>query len=241
MGGMGGMVLPGDTAAPVRQMISQVSMVISQYGPPTDDSDAVANIAEQKAQALVCAAAGELAKMPDAPERKAIIEKMAEYLAVVVNRNDRANREANEFIGNLTITEAGMEHLVKEGIAEEIEPLPLEVTPPSQLAYLSTGRGLDNPHGERERVYYGKVYRWPQKETANGQLDKIIQEIEEGEVADLFKLVDDKNIVTGGERAAGEAIERYETFDIETREVIVLWRIPFRATDTASEDPTDAR
>lgn len=218
----GAMALPHDVSPEIREMAGKILTVTAPYQPKNDTPDAIANIAEQKAQAIAYVLAHELSKMPDSLHRRTIIDEAAQFLKVVVEMNNRAKQEAD----NLTITKAGMAHLMKSGVGELIEA-PKDIPEETRICWFSTLRGIENPQGEHEQVYYGKVYTLPSY-TDHDDEQSEARQIEDREMDDLQDRFIMNSVMPGAERVPGAAFERYDTFNPDTGEVIVLYRVPYQ-------------
>ena len=112
--------------------------------------------------------------------------------------------------------------------------------PKLHLFYHSTVRGISNMGGDKERVYYGKVFRVPRSiprvamnpETEWGA-------IEERELGDLEAwMADTSRHDKKGVLAIGEMAERHEVYDIDTGDIIVMYRVPFKPADEKPARPT---
>lgn len=230
----GAMAIPRGCSPEIREMMGKILTVTGPYQPKNDTPEAIANIAEQKAEAIAYVMAHELSKMPDSAHRQTVIGEMAEYLKVIVRMNDAAKQE----VENLTITKAGIEHLIKSGVGQKIE-VPEDISEgTARLCWYSTLRGIENPTGEHERVYYGKSYILPDYETLRNK-DEEGHEIEEKELRDLEDRFIKNSVMPGAEFVPGAAFERFDTFIPETGEVIVLYRVPYQ--EAAPKEPDDAR
>lgn len=96
-----------------------------------------------------------------------------------------------------------------------------------KIWYYSTLRGVSNEDDEgQDRVYYGKIIRHP-----GGEIDDAAKKAEEGVMVEIENLVAGRHTshsVEGAQFAAGEFVERYEIYDIETGDLVVMWRLPFK-------------
>ena len=93
------------------------------------------------------------------------------------------------------------------------------------LLWFSTQRGISNEDGEKSRVYYGKVFRVPRDiATEDARLA-----IEAREMNDLEERAINQSCTEGGKPAHGEFLERYDVFDIETGDALVMYRVPYQS------------
>jgi hypothetical protein len=86
------------------------------------------------------------------------------------------------------------------------------------VAYYSTTRGVTQQQAGGEMIYYGKVFRIPKPlfdEKEDVDFEKEIAELVEEIQAKGLQLVPDQTTV-----------ERYETWDLESEDVWVLYRMP---------------
>ena len=93
--------------------------------------------------------------------------------------------------------------------------------PKMHLVWHSTCRGVSNEDGNKQRLYYGKIFRVPRDIVD----EKERLEIEDREFADLERRFIDNNCTEGGTAAIGEVFERYDIFDPDTDDVIVMYRV----------------
>ncbi|MGI9505430.1 MAG: hypothetical protein ACR2RE_20525 [Geminicoccaceae bacterium] len=107
-------------------------------------------------------------------------------------------------------------------------------SPDRKIFYYSTLRGVSNhPDDNKTRVYYGKIVRHPK-----GEIDDNAKEAEEIGIREIESFIDGSHPdhgVVGGQFADGEFMERYEIHDIETGDLVVMWRLPFKPADAAIE------
>lgn len=106
--------------------------------------------------------------------------------------------------------------------------------PKMPLVWFGTGRGISNPDQGTNRLYYGKVVRIPQDiEDAGAERTAI----EERELGSLEDKVIHKSCVENGTPATGEIFERYDVYDAETGDILVMYRVPYKATDDRKRHP----
>jgi len=86
------------------------------------------------------------------------------------------------------------------------------------ILYQSTIRGKASDKGDM--VYFGKIYRVPR--AAYGKMEQAVLDGLETDPEDL--LID----IGDAEPVQGAIIERYEVFDQDTEDILVMWRIPYR-------------
>ena len=86
-----------------------------------------------------------------------------------------------------------------------------------RVHYLSTVNGVAKTESGRETFYYGLTVRMPQADFPDKLEEYITREIDR---IDRFinSLPDDEEV--------GEPLERYEVYDTESDDVLVMWRIP---------------
>jgi hypothetical protein len=90
------------------------------------------------------------------------------------------------------------------------------------MHYFSTLRGVTEQETHSPVVYYGASWRIPRasmrsEEAAKKAMKQDFDRLE----ALLQRTFEDKKVIVGG------IIERYETYDIETGDMLVLYRIPY--------------
>ena len=102
------------------------------------------------------------------------------------------------------------------------------------LFWFSTGRGISNEDGEKKRLYYGKIFRVPRDLVD----EKERLAIEEREMSDLEERAIRQSCTKGGKPAAGEFMERYDVFDVETGDAMVMYRLPYQPDDEKPVRPT---
>ena len=99
----------------------------------------------------------------------------------------------------------------------------------------STLRGVSNAAGDKDRVYYGKVYRIPKAMQDDADAWK---DFEHKAIDDLMaKVVDASCCSDDGMPAVGEVVERCDVFDAETGDVVVMWRVPYRPAEEKPVKP----
>lgn len=111
------------------------------------------------------------------------------------------------------------------------------MTEKRQIWYQSTLRGMASDTGEasaalqqiegglKDVLYYGKVLRIPRAEYGKDPSEEGSREI------DFDALLIDIEAKDDGEKmepVPGAIIERYEVFDQDSGDVLVMWRIPYR-------------
>lgn len=87
----------------------------------------------------------------------------------------------------------------------------------AKIHYYATIRGISQLETQKDLVYYGLSYRIKRDDFTGAEHRK-----KEKEILDTIEgWLDDGQVLKGG------TIERYEVFDIESDDIIVMWRIPF--------------
>ena len=104
------------------------------------------------------------------------------------------------------------------------------------LVWFSTIRGISNPDRATERVYYGKVHRVP-RDAVGARAAGEAGAIEERELRALENEVINASCTDDGIPATGEIFERYDVFDAETGDCLVMYRVPYKATDDKKRHP----
>ena len=102
--------------------------------------------------------------------------------------------------------------------------------PKMHMIYFSTVRGISNPDGAKERVYYGKVFRVP-KDIVAKKKRTALGSIENREIEDLEQRFINASCVKDGNPAISEAMERCEVFDPDTGDILVMYRVPYKSPD----------
>lgn len=108
-------------------------------------------------------------------------------------------------------------------------------SPKMPLVWFSTIRGISNPDRTTNRLYYGKVYRIP-RDVEDAGTERIA--IEEQEMCSLEDEVINASCTDGGTPATGEIFERYDVYDAETGDVLVMYRVPYKGSDDKKRHPT---
>lgn len=96
----------------------------------------------------------------------------------------------------------------------------------------SAGRGKANPSFVPQRLYYGKVMRIPLREYQHPEHSFNRRDL----FGNVSSLLQPKVHWTPAPRGP---IERYEVIDIDTEDVLVMWRIPYCPRDQGTDDPKD--
>ena len=109
--------------------------------------------------------------------------------------------------------------------------------PKMHMIYFSTVRGMSNPDGAKEMVYYGKVFRVPKGIVAKKK-GWALGSIENREIEDLEQRFINAPCVKDGNPAISEAMERYEVFDTDTGDILVMYRVPYKSSDEQPPPPT---
>jgi hypothetical protein len=86
------------------------------------------------------------------------------------------------------------------------------------VAYYSTTRGVTQQQTGEEMVYYGKVFRIPKP-----LFDEDVDVEFEKEIAELYEEIHAKDLEP---LSTETTVERYETWDLESDDVWVMYRIP---------------
>lgn len=107
-------------------------------------------------------------------------------------------------------------------------------SPKMPLFWYSTIKGASNPDRGMGRLYYGKVFRIPHDIGDEG--DERIA-IEERELGILEDKVIHTSCVENGTPATGEIFERYDVLDAETGDILVMYRVPYKAVDDKKRHP----
>ncbi len=83
------------------------------------------------------------------------------------------------------------------------------------IHHYSTVRGVESKR--RDAIYRGFTYRIPERD--------FPKKVEEYLAQDMTKI---ESLIAGlpEDEKAGEVLERYECFDVDTSDVLVMWRIP---------------
>lgn len=102
--------------------------------------------------------------------------------------------------------------------------------PQMHLFWYSANRGFSNDDGTKKRIYFGKIFRIP-KDTEDGE------SIEQRELEDLQVRFINSSCAEDGDPVVGETFERYDVFDPDTGDMIVLYRVPYRLFDEQTVDP----
>ncbi len=113
---------------------------------------------------------------------------------------------------------------------------PQSDSPKMPLVWYSTIRGASNPDRDMERVYYGKVYRIPRDAVGDREAGEG-GAIEERELSALEDEVINASCTDNGIPAVGEIFERYDVFDAETGDMLVMYRVPYKALDDKKRHP----
>ena len=91
-----------------------------------------------------------------------------------------------------------------------------------QVYYQSVQRGLQNPAGSDPITYFGVTYRIPRSEHAT--LRQVEWEPNPRELMDDVALADGRNAAPVDDAI----VERFETYDRDTGDVLVMYRVPCR-------------
>jgi hypothetical protein len=86
------------------------------------------------------------------------------------------------------------------------------------VAYYSTTRGVTQQQTGGEMVYFGKVFRIPKP-----LFDEEVQVEFEKEIAELVEEIEAKGLQP---LLSDATVERYETWDTESEDVWVMYRMP---------------
>ena len=103
--------------------------------------------------------------------------------------------------------------------------------PKMHMFWYSANRGFSNDDGARKRVYYGKIFRIP-KDTEGGE------DIEQHELDDLQDRFINSSCAEGAMPVEGETFERYDMFDPDTGDMVVVYRVPYQPSDEHPSQPT---
>ena len=110
-------------------------------------------------------------------------------------------------------------------------------TPKLHFAWSGTNSGISNPRGEKHRIYYGKTFRIPRDATLDVEKH---HEIENRELDELTANAIDQSCADGGKPAVSEFLERYDVLDVETGDVLVMYRVPYKPDDEKPVRPITA-
>ena len=94
--------------------------------------------------------------------------------------------------------------------------------PQKTIHYFSTIRGFSNQYTNEDVVYYGAVVRIPAQEYASQGAIKKYEE-------PVFNELEGKAAAFG--IPEGAIVERYDSWEWETGDVLVMCRIPCKPTD----------
>lgn len=106
--------------------------------------------------------------------------------------------------------------------------------PKMPMVWFSTCRGASNPDRDTNRLYYGMVLRIPQN-IEDAKTERIA--IEERGMRALEEKVLGTSCVENGTPATGEILERYDVYDGETGDILVMYRVPYKASDDRKPHP----
>lgn len=223
--------VPPDASDSVRAIIGDLLGFMARFPSKGKRPEDAASAAEQKALALIVTAGYELAQMPDTPHRQAIISQGAEFLTWMVAENEQAVDDLARLDERAALELARVE--AEDGGSDEtplveMAPKPGDVSI-GRMFYLSAVKGIDDPAGQKDRVYYGKVYRVPRDMIGS---DRQLQ-FETSEMLDLQARFINAAVAEDRASAFGEPVERYEIFDPESGDVLVMYRVPYRRLDEA--------
>ncbi len=93
------------------------------------------------------------------------------------------------------------------------------------LLYQTTDRGWTNPSGERHVVYYGTTYRIPA--SAHNTIQQLEWERNPTELCHDITLEDGTTLTPD----PSGIVERTDTFDAETGDLLVTYRVPYVAKE----------
>ena len=92
------------------------------------------------------------------------------------------------------------------------------------VAYYSTAQGVTQQHKGLSAIYYGKVFKIP-KELFSEERDIDFQK----DIEELLEEIQDKGL----EPILNEStVERYETWELESGDVRVMYRVPCKRKET---------
>jgi hypothetical protein len=101
---------------------------------------------------------------------------------------------------------------------------------PGAVYYQPLHHGLQNPTGDKAITYFGTTYRVPA--SAHNTIQQLEWETPPNELVQPLTLADGSQL----QPDVGGIIERFETLDNETGDLLVLYRIPYRAANDDEDD-----
>jgi len=102
------------------------------------------------------------------------------------------------------------------------------MNPQGMIYYQSIDRGLENPVGQADVRYFGKVFRIPRNE--HGSLRQLEWEPSPDELRHEIETCEGRPI-----RVLDRGmVERFEVIDQETGDVLVMYRVPYDVSERSA-------
>jgi hypothetical protein len=92
------------------------------------------------------------------------------------------------------------------------------------VLYQSVNRGFSHPDGSEPITYFGVSFRIPRSDHAT--VRQLEWEVPPAELCETLHLKDGRTL----EPVLDDVIERFETIDQQSGDVLVMYRIPYRTT-----------
>ncbi len=92
------------------------------------------------------------------------------------------------------------------------------------VLYQSVNRGFSNPDGSEPITYFGVSFRIPRRDHAT--IRQLEWEVPPAELCETLHLKDGRTL----KPLLDDVIERFETIDQQSGDVLVMYRVPYHTT-----------